>query len=170
MSESQGDNDERTDRLDPLLLDSEWGSSLFVGVSGTGKTTLMLAALRRHLKNKTVRSKRIYCINTRGSEYDVLGGGRAAIDKISSLPKKSFLVVEDIIDLNRKNEVLLRTTLNVNLHHRLQRMFAATHSNVKTRLWSNVQYFDYIIFPAEKANHVNFRSIINHFRLGKTPT
>ena len=49
-------------------------------------------------------------------------------------------------------------------------MFAATHSNVKTNLWSNIQYFNYIIFPAEKANHVNFRSITNAFRLGKEST
>ena len=156
--------------LDPLLLSSEWGSSLFVGVSGTGKTTLILAALKRHLKNKTLKSKKIYGINVRGSEYDELNLQKAGIEKIASLPKKSFLVVEDIIDLGKKNEVLLRQTLNINLHHKLQKLFAATHSNVKTKLWSNVQYFDYIIFPGEKSNHVNFRSIINLFRLGKVST
>jgi hypothetical protein len=160
----------RPSELDPLLLSSEWGSSLFVGVSGTGKTTLILAALKKHIKNKTLKPRRLFCINTRGNEYDQLGGATASIDKINTLPKGSFLVVEDIIDLGKKSEVLMRTTLNVNLHHRSQKMFAATHSNVKTKLWSNIQYFDYIIFPGEKSNHVNFRSIINLFRLGKNPT
>lgn len=156
--------------LDPLLLSSQWGSSLFVGVSGTGKTTLMLAAIKRHLKHKNVSGKKIFGINTRGSEYDELGLHNVGIERVASLPKKSFLVVEDIIDLGKKNEVLLRTTLNVNLHHKLQRLYAATHSNIKTNLWSNVQYFDYIIFPGEKSNHVNFKSIIIHFRLDKNST
>jgi hypothetical protein len=157
----------QSSRFDPLLFNSEWGSSLFVGVSGTGKTTLMLAALNRHLQLKQLKPKKIYCLNTRGNEYDQLGGQSASVERISSLPKRSFLVLEDVIELGKKNEVLLRKTLNVNLHHRSQKLFAATHSNVKTNLWSNIQYFDNVIFPAEKSNHVNFRSIINIFRLGK---
>jgi hypothetical protein len=156
--------------IDPLLLSSEWGSSLFLGISGTGKTTLMVAGLRQHLVKKNVKPSRLFCINARGNEYDSLGGNTASLEKIASLPKKSFLVVEDIIDIGNKNEVLLRRTLNVNLHHKNQKLFAAAHSNVKTKLWSNIQYFDYIIFPGEKSNHVNFRSIIAHFRLGKNST
>lgn len=165
-------NDDKNKRtiIDPLLFNSSWGSSLFVGVSGTGKTTLMLSALKKHLSSKMIKAKKIYCINTRGNEYDQLGGKTAAIERVSSLPKKSFLIVEDIIDLGRKNEVHMRTTLNVNLHHKEQKLFAATHSNIKTNLWSNIQYFDHVIFPAEKANHVNFKSIISIFRLGKEPT
>jgi hypothetical protein len=169
MSAFEKDNNKKS-AIDPLLFNSEWGSSLFVGVSGTGKTTLMLSALKKHLSTKQIRPKKIYCINTRGNEYDELGGKKADIERVSSLPKKSFLIVEDIIDLGKKNEVHMRTTLNVNLHHKEQKLFAATHSNVKTNLWSNIQYFDHIIFPAEKSNHVNFKSIINFFRLGKEST
>jgi hypothetical protein len=164
------ERENKSSTIDPLLFNSTWGSSLFVGVSGTGKTTLMLSALKKHLSSKLVKSKKIYCINTRGSEYDELGGRVAAIERVSSLPKKSFLIVEDIIDLGKKNEVQMRTTLNVNLHHKEQKLFAATHSNIKTNLWSNIQYFDHIIFPAEKSNHVNFKSIVNIFRLGKEST
>jgi hypothetical protein len=168
MSVSEREN--KKSGFDPLLFNSTWGSSLFVGVSGTGKTTLMLSALKKHLTSKLLKPKKIYCINTRGSEYDELGGRVADIERVSSLPKKSFLIVEDIIDLGKKNEVHMRTTLNVNLHHKEQKLFAATHSNIKTNLWSNIQYFDHIIFPAEKSNHVNFKSIVNIFRLGKEST
>jgi hypothetical protein len=130
----------------------------------------MVAGLKQQLLKKNVKPSRLFCINARGNEYDSLGGSTVGIEKIASLPKKSFLVVEDIIDIGNKNEVLLRRTLNVNLHHKNQKLFAAAHSNVKTKLWSNIQYFDHIIFPGEKSNHVNFRSIIAHFRLGKNST
>lgn len=154
-------------RPDPLLLKKKWGSTLFVGLSGTGKTTIILTALKSHLKNKMFSRERVFCLNTKGGEYDCVGGQTVEMEEALSLPRKSMIIVEDIISLEPKKEVILRKILNYNLHHREQRLFAATHSNVRTKLWSSVHYFDYIVFPAEAANSISFRSILTYFQLEK---
>lgn len=111
--------------------------------------------------------ERVFCLNTKGGEYDCVGGQTVEMEEALSLPRKSMIIVEDIISLEPKKEVILRKILNYNLHHREQRLFAATHSNVRTKLWSSVHYFDYIVFPAEAANSISFRSILTYFQLEK---
>jgi len=72
--------------------------------------------------------------------------------KLVKVPENSALVLEDIINLRKKEEPIFRELINRKCHHKLLYIYAIAHHIYKTGVHSTIPNFDYIIFTNNKAN------------------
>jgi len=81
--------------------------------------------------------------------------------------KKSAVVIEDIINMSKKDEQHLRQSLNYDAHHKSQKLFCISHSIYKTSLYSTLSFFHYIIFTSAASNAPVLRFTLSYFKLEK---
>jgi hypothetical protein len=137
----------------PGLLDVEYGSVLFLGGTGTGKTFGLKIILKQLLDLQ--KHATLYTINVKDSEYAVEFKKQhvaTKFEKIESFRRGSVVVVEDIIDLNTKEEIALRQLLNWHAHHKKLKVFCVSHNIFKTKLYNTLSYFKFVIFTSSLGN------------------
>ncbi len=86
-------------------------------------------------------------------------------DSLENTKRKSFIVVEDIIHMTKKNESILRHAINFQMHHKLQKIVCVTHSIYKTNLFSILMFFHYIIITSAAANVPALRNLFKYFKV-----
>jgi hypothetical protein len=153
---------------DPLLLKADYGSSLILGRSGTGKSTLIRSMLKANY-SRTKKSKTPFVtVNAKDREYsDKKLGLQKKLDysQIKKAASKSVVIVEDIISMQKKDERYMRHTLNYEAHHKKLKVFAVTHHVYKTSILSMLPFFHYIIFTGTRSNAPLLRNVLNYFKI-----
>jgi hypothetical protein len=86
---------------------------------------------------------------------------------LDTATKKSCIIVEDIIHITKKDEEKLRFAINYQAHHKTQKIICASHSIYKTKIFSLLGYFNFIIFTSAIANIPTLRNIFNYFKVEK---
>jgi hypothetical protein len=87
---------------------------------------------------------------------------------LAKTEKNSAVVVEDIINMTKKDEQHLRQSLNYDAHHKSQKLFCISHSIYKTSLYSTLSFFHYIIFTSAAANVPVLRFTLAYFKIEKS--
>ena len=156
--------------MDPTLLSQSYGSCLVIGKSGSGKTTLVKKILKKQLSLK--KSQKIYTVNAKGSEYSKLSNDitNVTFDQLPSIPSKSIIIIEDIITLTDGQSKLLREAINFNAHHKKQKIFVITHHVYKTKLFSLLTHFSFIIFTSSSTNLPILKVVLNYSGFTKNET
>ena len=156
---------------DPSLSDSQYGSCLIIGRSGTGKSSLL-----KRLVRQMPSSRHLYLVNVRSDEkqqYEELHPGRAAkvkqtsIAGLESVMPNSTLIVEDIISMKEKEQRTLREVVNYTAHHKRCKVFCVTHTVYKTGVFTFMPLFHYIIFTCSPANAPIVRQVLSQFNPSK---
>ncbi len=117
--------------------------------------------------------KRLYLLNVKGSEaksYSKYFEDVTILDsfeKLKSTEKNALVIVEDIINMSKNDEKLLRTALNYDAHHKKQKIFCVSHSIYKNSIWSLLSFFHYIIFTSAPSNVPVIRFTLNYFKIEK---
>ena len=146
-------------------------SSFLFSRAGTGKSTLIKEIVRRTCHG--TKNYHLYLINVDAKDtYDY----KKMIPKLSSIEfkdletaaKKSCIIVEDIIHITKKDEEKLRYAINYQAHHKTQKIICASHSIYKTKIFSLLGHFNFIIFTSAIANLPTLRNILNYFKVEKS--
>lgn len=145
--------------------------TFFLSRAGTGKSTLIKEIVRRTCQGK--KKYHLYLINVDGkdtSEYKKMIPKLHSIEfkDLDTATKKSCIIVEDIIHISKKDEEKLRFAINYQAHHKTQKIICASHSIYKTKIFSLLNYFNFIIFTSAIANIPTLRNIFNYFKVEKT--
>jgi hypothetical protein len=149
--------------------------------SGTGKSSLL-----KHLvesvhsdrannrgNSASAKIKHLYLLNVKASEskaytkYFEDVTMLDSFDKLKSTQKNALIIVEDIINMSKNDEKLLRTALNYDAHHKRQKIFCVSHSIYKNSIWSLLSFFHYIIFTSAPSNVPVLRFTFNYFKIEK---
>jgi hypothetical protein len=88
-------------------------------------------------------------------------------DDLKTAAKKSCIIVEDIIHISKRDEEKLRFAINYQTHHKTQKIICASHSIFKTKIYSLLGFFNFIIFTSAIANIPTLRNILNYFKIEK---
>ncbi len=91
----------------------------------------------------------------------------ANFSELESVPKKTCIIVEDIIHITKKEEQKLRIAINYQAHHKTQKIICASHSIFKTQIYSLLNFFNFIIFTSAIANIPTLRNVLNYFKVEK---
>lgn len=153
--------------IDPTLLKNPYGSCLIIGKTSSGKTTLVKAILKAHWKiNPNVN---IYTINVRGGEYSNISEKIINVDyeQMDTIPRKSIIIIEDVISMTPFQANALRQAVNYNAHHKKQKIYVITHHVFKTSVYQLISYFNYIVFTASHSNIPLVKIILRYFHLPK---
>ena len=86
-------------------------------------------------------------------------------EELESAKKNSCIVVEDIIQMTKKDEGTLRQAINYQMHHKSQKIICATHSIFKTNLFSILLFFHFIIVTSASANVPTLRNLFRYFKI-----
>lgn len=139
--------------------------------SGSGKTTLLHSILKAaSTLNAPKPLNKIVLVNTRLADYVQFKEKITLIHDFSEMNvnyRDSIYVVEDIIHLEKKFEILLRKCLNYWAHHHTQKYFFVSHGIYKTCIWGMLNFFHFIIFTQDSANLPILRQVLNYFKLPK---
>lgn len=148
--------------MDPTLLSQSYGSCLVIGKSGSGKTTLVKSILKHQLSLK--KKQKIYTVNAKGNEYSKISNDitNVTFDQLPTIPSKSLIIIEDIITLTEGQSKLLREAINFNAHHKKQKIFVITHHVYKTKLYSLITHFSFIIFTSSSTNLPILKVVLNY--------
>ena len=143
----------------------------FLSRAGTGKSTVIKELVRRTCQGKNKYN--LYLINVDGkdtAEYKKMIPTLNSIEfkDLDTAAKKSCIIVEDIIHITKKDEEKLRFAINYQAHHKTQKIICASHSIYKTKIFSLLGYFNFIIFTSAIANIPTLRNILNYFKVEKT--
>lgn len=146
--------------------------------SGTGKSTLLkklVGLSNSDIKGGLENIKQVYLLNVGGAEkkvYSKLSDKDVHVlegyDKLVHTKNRSLLLVEDIINMSKSEERLLRKTLNYDAHHKKQKVFCVSHSIHKTSIWSLLAFFHFIIFTSASSNIPVIRFTLNYFKIEKS--
>lgn len=77
------------------------------------------------------------------------------------------MIVEDIINLTKEEEVIFRFFLNEHAHHKTLKMFCVGHTLYKTSLYGMLSLFNYILFTSTPTNIPLLKQTLAYFRLEK---
>jgi hypothetical protein len=115
----------------------------------------------------------LYLINVDGkdtAEYKKMIPKLNSIEfnELEAAAKRSCIIVEDIIHITKKDEEKLRYAINYQAHHKTQKIICASHSIYKTKIFSLLGYFNFIIFTSAIANIPTLRNILNYFKVEKS--
>lgn len=155
-----------SDCIDPTLQFCEYGCTLIIGRSGSGKTFYVKKILEKLKKQKN----KIYTINVQNNDYNnIVKSKIISIDfaTINEIKPNSYVIVEDIISLSTKQNTQLRYLLNYSCHHKCLKIFVITHSIYKNGVYSLLSFFNYIVFTGLKSNLPILRFTLNYFKLEK---
>ena len=86
------------------------------------------------------------------------------------LPSNSCLIVEDIVFLTVKEEQTLRRIINYDSHHKKVKIFCVSHTIHKTKIYSMLPLFHYIVFTAAASNVPVARNTLDFFKMDKNVT
>jgi hypothetical protein len=89
----------------------------------------------------------------------------SGLEKLKDVEKKSLIFLEDIIHLTKKEEVMLRQSINYDAHHKAQKIFCIAHTVHKNSLWSLISLFNYLVFTSSPSNGPLLRVVLNYFKL-----
>jgi nucleoside-triphosphatase THEP1/RNase P/RNase MRP subunit POP5 len=153
--------------IDPALLKQNYGSCLIIGKTSSGKTTLVKAILKAQLKK--TRNVPIYTINVRSTEYSNAYPNLINVEyeQMDTIPKKSIIIIEDVISMTPFQANTLRQAVNYNAHHKKQKIYVITHHVFKTSVYQLIPYFNYIVFTASHSNIPLVKIILRYFHLSK---
>lgn len=142
--------------------------------SGTGKSSLLKHLVESiHSGRGRAKIKHLYLLNVKGAEtksYSKFFENVTVLDcfdKLKSTEKNALIIVEDIINMSKNDEKLLRTALNYDAHHKRQKIFCVSHSIYKNSMWSLLSFFHYIIFTSAPSNVPVIRFTLNYFKIEK---
>jgi len=161
----------RVQQQDPLLKKSTYGTTLVIGRSGTGKSSLLKVAI-----SDLQKSKHLYLVNVRGderAEYEKIhpgGSARVSATNLSGLPSiksGSLVIIEDIISMKDLEQAKLREAVNYTAHHKQCKLFCVTHTVFKTGVFSLMPLFSYVIFTNSLANGPILRQTFSQFSIPK---
>lgn len=114
----------------------------------------MKEIVARHLNQH--KHLKIQLLNAKVSDYNEFSNNiknqSSQIAKLNLKLKKSFIIIEDIISISKKDSDILRESLHLRAHHFLQKYFFISHSIYKTTLWSLIPYFNFIIVTKDKSS------------------
>lgn len=79
----------------------------------------------------------------------------------------SYLLIEDIIFLEKKEEKNLRELLNYQCHHKKLKIYCVSHTVYKTKIWSMLPLFHYIIFTGAGSNAPVLRNVLDFYKIDK---
>ena len=145
--------------------------------SGTGKSTLLKKIVG--LSNSDVQGglqniKQVYLLNVGGAEkklYTKLYNKDVHVletyDQLIHTKQRSLVLVEDIINMSKADEKVLRKALNYDAHHKKQKIFCVSHSIHKTSVWSLLSFFHFILFTSASSNIPVIRFTLNYFKIEK---
>lgn len=157
---------------DPSLEQSQYGSVLIIGRSGTGKSSLLKQLVQRLPKDRS-----LYLVNVKNDEketYERLHPGGS--DRVTStslcglerISSRSMVIVEDIIAMKEKEQTNLREAVNYTAHHKKCKLFCVTHTVFKTGIFSLMPLFHYIVFTSSPANGPVIRQTFAQFGISKS--
>lgn len=115
-------------------------------------------------------SSRIYLVNVRADEATEYMKHckktcRVSLEQIKHIPKSSIVIIEDIISLSRKEELVLRSLLNYYCHHKSLKLFAVSHTIHKNSIFSLLPLFHYLIFTSSAGNLPVVRFVLSYFKI-----
>ena len=128
----------------------------FVFRSSTGKTTLIKRALSK-LEPETkavllqVRPDELSGYAKVHSNIKLLQGDTLK-EGLESVEPGSYVIIEDIIHLSKKDEQSLRSVLNYGAHHNKLRVLCVAHLLYRTSLLTLVPLFNYLIFTMSNSS------------------
>lgn len=154
---------------DPSLNRVDFGCTLLIGRSGSGKTYYVKHILNNIKKNNKNKNKvKIYTINVNNREYiDVFQKKITPIEltQIKEIKRNSYVIIEDVISMSNKENTLLRSLVNYYCHHYFLKIFIITHSIYKNGIYSLLGFFHYIVFTGVKSNLPVLRFTLNYYKL-----
>lgn len=156
-----------TDIPDPTLNKVEYGCTLLIGRSGSGKSYYVKNLFKKIVKNAKKKTK-IYTINVNNREYLDLFKKKITVTDLSNIKEikhHSYVIVEDVISMTNKENTLLRSLINYYCHHSFLKIFIITHSIYKNGIYSLLSFFHYIIFTGIKSNLPVIRFTLNYYKL-----
>jgi energy-coupling factor transporter ATP-binding protein EcfA2 len=154
---------------DPSLEGLAHGTTLIIGRSGTGKSSLLKTLVSR-IDNSSVA---IYLINVRPdetSEYKKLTKcpiESTTLEGAKKVRPRSIIIVEDIISLKNREQTSLRETLNYIAHHKKCKVYCVTHGIYKTGLFTAMTFFNFLVFTNSPANAPIVKQALERFALSK---
>lgn len=153
--------------IDPALIKQTYGSCLIIGKTSSGKTTLVKAILKAQLKKNP--NVNIYTINVRSNEYSSIYPNLINVEyeQMDTIPRKSIIIIEDVISMTPFQANTLRQAVNYNAHHKKQKIYVITHHVYKTSIYQLIPYFNYIVFTASHSNIPLVKIILRYFHLSK---
>jgi nucleoside-triphosphatase THEP1 len=154
--------------MNPSLVNSKFGSVLIIGKTGSGKTTLVRRILKRFWKDTP--DKEVYTVNVKSNEYKLQNTSNIkdiTFEQLNTVPKKSIIVVEDVISMTPFQAKALREAINFNAHHKRQRIFVISHHVYKTSIYQLIPYFNYVVFTASQSNLPLLKIVFQYFNIGK---
>jgi hypothetical protein len=130
--------------------------------------------LLKNLVATKTKLKHLYLLNVKGAEEKIYAKQfehsvyrMEAFNQLSITKAKSIILVEDIINMSKNDERLLRTALNYDAHHKKQKIFCVSHSIHKNSMWSLLPFFHFIIFTSSPSNVPVIRFTFNYFKIEK---
>ena len=118
--------------------------------------------------------KHLYLLNVKGPEQKAYANNfehnvysMDLFNQLSLVKSRSIILVEDIINMSKNDEKLLRTSLNYDSHHKKQKIFCVSHSIHKNSMWSLLPFFHFIIFTSSPSNVPVIRFTFNYFKIDK---
>jgi len=118
------------------------------------------------------KSSNLYLINVRGpeqQEYSCLHSKWEAIpfSKSKTIKSGSIVIVEDILNLEKHEELALRTMLNFDAHHKTLKIFCVAHTITKNQIYGVMSLFNFIIFTNSPSNGPVLRATFRYFKIEK---
>ena len=150
---------------DPSLISSEYGCSLIIGRSGSGKTYYVKSILRNIIKSE--KKRKIYTINVQSKEYtdDFSKITPISLEQIKTISKNSYVIVEDVISMKNAENEQLRSLINYYCHHYFLKIFIITHNIHKNGIYSLLSFVNYIVFTGTKSNLPILRLTLTYYKL-----
>lgn len=89
------------------------------------------------------------------------------LESLNKVPNKAFLIVEDIVFMTGKQELGLRHCLNYDSHHKSIKLFCVSHTIHKTKIFSMLPLYHFIVFTSGKSNVPVLRFTFDFFKIDK---
>jgi len=87
--------------------------------------------------------------------------------EIKTVPCDAVIIIEDVINLSKKEETILRYYLNEYAHHKTLKLFCVGHTLFKTSLYGIIALFNFIIFTSSSSNVPLLKQALRYFTLSK---
>ena len=133
--------------------------------SATGKSTIL-----KNLVQDLPRTSNLYLVNVKGDESAFYEKHHkktwnVSFSGIKNVKKNSFIIVEDVINMKKDEEIDLRKAINYTVHHNKCKLFCVSHTITKTGIYSMVSLFNYIIFTGSPSNLPVMRTCLRYFKI-----
>lgn len=136
--------------------------------SGTGKSRVL-----KRIVGELPKTTPVLLVNARSDELAEYSRQHSKtkilsdFDKNKVLPPNSCLIVEDIVFLSTQEERTLRRIINYDSHHKRVKIFCVSHTIHKTKIYSMLPLFHYIVFTGAASNVPVARNTFDFFKMDK---